>query len=322
MAVRSLSPLARGPRPHGGAGARVLPLLDRLAAGPAGRPGSVQRQGHRLLPPPRGAAARARHRPGRDALPRGPAAGAAGGRRLGGARHRRALRGIRGADGGGARRRDRELDHPQRAVGRRVRGPRRGHEGAGPARLADGPARSASSARLPRPGGASSAGEPPGRDGGDLAQSRSGAPGLGVGGRCSGGAASGRIRQPVVPRPAAARRVPRRHGRAVRAARRPVRARRRGPRDDRRTDRLPRDQLLPPGVRAGGAEERAARPGGGGAGAHRRARSAGRSIPRACASCSAGSSATTAAGRSGSPRTACRTISGRQRSRTPSACPT
>ena len=54
---------------------------------PDGR-GALNPRGVALLPAARRGAARARDRAGRDALPLGPAAGAAGGRRLGGARHR------------------------------------------------------------------------------------------------------------------------------------------------------------------------------------------------------------------------------------------
>ena len=87
--LRPLPPLGGRPRPDGRARARVLPLLDRLAARAARRARAASNpRGRRLLPAARRGAARARDRADRDALPLGPAAGAAGGRRLGGARHR------------------------------------------------------------------------------------------------------------------------------------------------------------------------------------------------------------------------------------------
>ena len=69
----------------------------------------------------------------------------------------------------------------------------------------------------------------------DHAQPRAGARGVGVRGRRRGGGAAGRAPQPLVPRPGAARRVPARHGRAVRALLRAARRRpRRRPRRHRR----------------------------------------------------------------------------------------
>ena len=90
---------------------------------PDGR-GAFNPRGIALVPAARRGPAGARDRADRDALPLGPAAGAAGRRRLGGARHRAALRRVRGDDGRRARRRRRGLDHPQRAVGGRVPRPR------------------------------------------------------------------------------------------------------------------------------------------------------------------------------------------------------
>ena len=73
-----------------------------------------------------------------------------------------------------------------------------------------------------------------------------------------GGAPPGRARQPLVPRPAAARRLPGRPSRAVPAARRALRGPSLGPGDDRDADRLPRRQLLPPGLGARRCRARAA----------------------------------------------------------------
>ena len=69
-----------------------LPLLGRLAAGRARRRRPGQPGGPRLLRPAGRRPAGGRHPPVRHALPLGPAAGAAGPRRLAGAGHRRALR--------------------------------------------------------------------------------------------------------------------------------------------------------------------------------------------------------------------------------------
>ena len=60
-----------------------------------------------------------------------------------------------------------------------------------------------------------------------------------------GGAPARRPPQPVVPRPGAARHVPGRHGRAVRAQFGPLERAGRRPRADLAADRLPRRQLLP-----------------------------------------------------------------------------
>ena len=95
---------------------------------------------------------------------------------------------------------------------------------------------------------------------GDHAQPRAGARGVRFSRRRGGGGAAGRPPQPLVPRPGAARRVPARHGRVVRALLRPVRRRpRRRPRRHRRAARLPRRQLLHAQARARRAAARPAR---------------------------------------------------------------
>ena len=83
----------------------------------AGRPRAGERARPRLLPAARRGPARARHRAGRDAVPLGPAAGAAGRRRLGRARHGGALRGVRAARGERLGDVVAALDHPERALG-------------------------------------------------------------------------------------------------------------------------------------------------------------------------------------------------------------
>ena len=81
---------------------------DRVGRGEPGRPRLLLAAGRR--------AARRGHRAGRDALPLGPAAGARGRRRLDEPRHRRALRRLRARRRRGARRPGRDVHHAQRAV--------------------------------------------------------------------------------------------------------------------------------------------------------------------------------------------------------------
>ena len=224
--MRPLPPLAQRPRSDGLAGARDVPLLDRLAAGAARRAGEAEPARRRVLPAARRRAARARDRAGGDARPLGPAERAPGGGRLGGTRHRRALRRLRGADGRAARRRRDAVDHPQRAVGRGVPRARRGRQGAGDPRLGDGAARGAQPARLARDGGGGAAsGGRAGDAGRDHAEPRARQPCLAVGRGPGGGAADGRLPQPLVPRPRVPRALSRGHGRAVRAALRAARRR-------------------------------------------------------------------------------------------------
>ena len=216
---------------------RVQPDWPRLA-----QPG-----GRRLLPAAAGGPARARHRARRHALPLGPAAGAAGDRRLGGAGHGGAVRRLRGRDGARARRRRRPLDHPQRAVGDGLPRPRRRQQGARTDGLADRAARGASPAavaRARRPGTARARGDR------DHAQPASAAAGVRVRRRPPGGERRGRLRQPLVPGPRPAGPLSGGPAGGVRAVVRAARQRRRGrPRDDRGADRLPRRQLLLPASR-------------------------------------------------------------------------
>ena len=103
-----------------------LPVLGVLAAGAAGREGTAQPRGRGVLRPPGRRAPGAGCRAGAHPLPLGPAAGARGRRWLARARHRRAVRRLRRVDGRGARRPGAHLDHPQRALGLRLRRLRRG----------------------------------------------------------------------------------------------------------------------------------------------------------------------------------------------------
>ena len=99
-------------------GLDALPVLCLLAADPAGRPGRGEPAGPRPLPGAARRACRARHRRRRHALSLGPSASPPGRGRLGGARHRRALRRVRGDRRRGARRPGHPLDHAERAAGR------------------------------------------------------------------------------------------------------------------------------------------------------------------------------------------------------------
>ena len=219
---------------------------------PDGR-GRLNAARRRVLPPAGRGAARARDRAGRDALPLGPAVGAPGRGRVGGARHRRALRGVRGADGRPARRRRDAVDHPQRAVGRRLPRARRGRQGARHPRLGDGPARLAPPAALARAGGRGRCARAAGRT--RASGSRS------TWRRCTRRRIRRRTRRRAARLdghlnrwfldPVLRGAYPARHGRAVRALLRPVRRRpRRRPRRDRRAARLPRRQLLHAQARA------------------------------------------------------------------------
>ena len=240
---------------------RELSLLDRLAAGAAGGQRRGERRGPAVVPRPRRGFARARDRARRDALPLGPPAGAAGRRRLGRARHHRALRRVRGDRGRGARRRRRGVDHAQRAQRRRLPGPRGGRHGARDPRLGDGAARLAPPAALARPGHAGAARRAAGGDAGrPHAQPPSRVPGNRHGRGPRRRDARRRPPEPLVPRPRVPRHLPGRHARALRLDARPagLGAGRR-PRDDRPAARLPRRQLLLPAACRGRTVARAAR---------------------------------------------------------------
>ena len=240
---RPLPPVGVRPRPHVGARARRVPVLGRVAPRPADRLGRRQPAGRGLLPPARRRAARARHPPGDHALPLGPAAAAAGRRRLGGARHRGAVRRLR-------RDRVRRAAATSTPTGSRSTSRRR------PPTSGTGTARTPRGSPTPDAGGRG--GPPP--------AARARARGRGVPGerraraasasrstscRCTGdpdadpaGGARGRGREPAVPRPGA----PRARTRRTRSAPQPGQlpadpATLRGGRPGRR----PRDDLRPPG---------------------------------------------------------------------------
>src|SRR5581483_6190790 len=103
-------------RADGPARAGGLPLLRRLAPGPALGPGPGQRRRGRLLRPPRRRPAGGGHRAVRHALPLGPPPGPGGRRRLAGTGERRAVRGLRRPGRGRPRRPGPPLVHGQRAV--------------------------------------------------------------------------------------------------------------------------------------------------------------------------------------------------------------
>ena len=117
---RPLPPARVRPRPDGRPRPRGLPVLDRVAAHPAHRPGTGERGGARVLRAARRRAHRPRHPTHRDPVPLGPAPGARGRGRLGESRHRRGVRRLRAHRGGAPRRPRRRVDDPQRALVQRV----------------------------------------------------------------------------------------------------------------------------------------------------------------------------------------------------------
>ena len=156
--VRPLPPLPRGRRPDARAGARRLPVLDRVAADPPGRLRPGEPGGPRLLRPARRRAARGRGRADGDAVPLGPPAGARGRGRLALPGDRRAVRRVRRdgrrATGGPGR----PLDPGERAQRRddaRLRDRRARPRPADDVRRA---ARRPPPAARPRPGGRCAAG--------------------------------------------------------------------------------------------------------------------------------------------------------------------
>ena len=249
---RPLPPLRGGRPADGRPRRRLVPLLDRLAARAARRARGDQRGRHRLLRAAHRRAAGEGHHALGHALPLGPPAGAAGRRRLAGARHRGALRRLRRRGLRAPARPRHALDDAQRAVGLglhrlRERAPRAGD-----------PGRRGGAARGPppdaRPRARDDGDARPGRRGlgvRDHAQRDPGHPGERRPRRRRRGAPGRRAHQPPVLRPAAARELPGGHarGRAVGDGRVPHPGRRPG--DDPRPARLPRHQLLLPDHGAG-----------------------------------------------------------------------
>ena len=219
--MRLLPPLSRGRRADARARDRRLPLLDRVAADPAGGAWTRESRGAGLLRPAARRAARERHPPVRDAVSLGPAAGARGSRRLAEPRHRRRLRRVHRDRRRPARRPGRALDHAERAARVHVGGlrertprPRPDQRGRRAGDVAPSPAR-------PRPRGRDPAARRSGREGRHHARPASGLPGQRERRRQGGREADGRAREPLVPRSDLPRRVPGGHrSRASTAARR------------------------------------------------------------------------------------------------------
>ena len=183
---------------------------------PDGR-GALNAQGRALLPAARRGTAGARDRADGDALPLGPAAGVAGRRRLGGARHGRALRRVRAAMAERARRRGRGVDHAQRAVGDGVPRARRGAKAPG---LRDWPTALRVSHHLLLSHGravqALRAGTPAGTPVGITLNLHPQRPASDSEDGPRGGPDRRRLPEPLVPRPGVARPLPGGHARAVR----------------------------------------------------------------------------------------------------------
>ena len=113
--VRPLPPRRRGRRADGAARHRRLPLLDRVAADPAHRSRTGQREGAGVLRPARRHPARPRPAADGHALPLGPPAGPRGRRRLAQPGDRGPVRRLRRDRGRQARRPGRALGAGQRA---------------------------------------------------------------------------------------------------------------------------------------------------------------------------------------------------------------
>ncbi len=240
--VRLLPPLPGRHRADARARPARLSLLRRLAAHPprGARPG--QRGGPRLLRPTGGRPARGGHRAVAHPLPLGPAAAARGRRRLAGTRHGRRLRRVRRHRRPPPRRPRESLDHPQRALVRRLARVRIGRTRSRPLeqerrarrRAQPAPLARARRRRAPRRG--------PGRGGRDHAQPLSRRRCHGQRGRPRRRAARRRLPEPLVPRPRPPGRVPGGHGRGLRGRR--AGHRRRRPGRDPAAARLPGRQLL------------------------------------------------------------------------------
>ena len=185
---------------------------------PEGR-GRAQPARARLLRPAGRGAARARHRALGDAVPLGPAAGAAGRGRLGGARHRRALRRVRGADGRPAGRPSCAAGSPTTSRGwSRSSGTPTGVKAPGIRDWPTAAARLPPPAALARAGGAGAARRGGPRAGRDHAQPRRRCARRRARRRPRRGAPARRPPQPLVPRSRLRGAYPRRHDRAARGA--------------------------------------------------------------------------------------------------------
>jgi hypothetical protein len=155
--------------------------------------GAVNQRRAGLLQPAGGWAVAARHPPLRHALPLGSSPGAARSRRLAGARHRRGLCRVRRCGQPSPGRPGEELDHPQRAVVRRLSQPSDRRARAGRADWGAAFAICASPCpALPRLGCAGAAPQQPRQRGGHHAQLRGGGDGGPAPRRPDGGEPGGR----------------------------------------------------------------------------------------------------------------------------------
>ena len=205
---RPLPPVPAGRGPHGRPRAGRLPVLGRLAAGPARGAGAGQPRGPRLLPAAGRQPPRAWHRALGHPVPLGPAPGAPGPGRLGQPGDRRPLRRLRGRRLRGPARPGGQLDDPERAVVRGLPRPRRRHpraRGAGPGHRRAG--RPPPAAR-PRPGHPGHAGDRRRAPARHQPQPGPGHPGLRRPGRRRRRPPHRRRLQPPVPRPAVPRGLP------------------------------------------------------------------------------------------------------------------
>ena len=122
--LRPLPPVGRGRGAHGATWASTPTASRSPGPGCSRRHGRGQPEGAGLLRPAGRRAAGGGDRAGAHAVPLGPAAGAAGPRRVAEPRHRPPLRRLRGDSGRAPRRPGADVDHAQRAVrahGLRVR---------------------------------------------------------------------------------------------------------------------------------------------------------------------------------------------------------
>ena len=201
-----LPPVGVGPRPDRGPRAGRLPVLGGVAAHPADGLRGRQPGRGRLLPAAGRRAAGAGDPPCDHALPLGPPAGAAGRRRLGGARDGGPVRGVRGDHVRRAAGRRRDVADDQRAQDDRLRRPPVGRARARDQRRRPGRRRDPPPAARARPGGPGVPGER--RRRGDRHRAEPAARLPDEPGRGPGGGAHRRGREPDVPGPGPARALP------------------------------------------------------------------------------------------------------------------
>ncbi|CAK7279596.1 GH1 / GH5_19 [Streptomyces misionensis JCM 4497] len=242
--LRPLPPPGRGHRPDAPPRRQRLPALRRLAARRARRHRSGEPQGARVLRRVGGRSARGGHHPVRHPLPLGPAAGAPGPRRLAGAGHRPGLRRLRVRGRRPPRRPGHAVDDAQRALLLGLDRSLRGHDGARLDRSDRRRPRLLPSAPRPRPRRRGRPCRRPRRPDRHRQQPFHRAPGHRPPRGRGRGPPPRRPRQPLVARPGARPRLPRRHDRNLRRGT-PVEVRRLG--DDRGATGLAGPELLLPG---------------------------------------------------------------------------